>query len=560
MQVFCKDLVKILTLKFFKEKRRLGLGKLAIIGLCCLAKYETKGGSFVKKLSQMIYQLSLSGLQLIAGLLLLGIFFLNSQYSAQVEEYNREIVRFYPASPLYWPYIGLVLVILVIVYLLRERLRAEQVFKFLAIIYLILGFYLILNGPLYLRADTRAVYDASLMMADQNYAYTMLGSYMYTYPYQMGLALYERILGAYSNQVTFLFAANLFQVLGINYCIYRISAYYFKQDQGMVLMTLVLSFMFLPQLFFIRFAYGEIPGLFCLLAGYWALIQYYEKKQPLYLILTFIFTALALILRLNYLIWVIAIILGQTVLFFKKRNWRYLLAVAVLALSIPVGQEAIPTYYRQVHGFDLGSGSPTELWLAMGTDPLNTEKAPGWYDDNALKPFKRTGFNQEKTKAIGRQRIQANLDYFKNHPDYAKTFFTYKWISIWAEPTFQGIWSGPQIKDDQVPTAKGPMLSLYRFGKLYFASFHYMKGMLFLIYGGSLIFVLFFLRRYPQASVVLIFFIGGVLFHTFWEGKSQYVYPYVILLVPLLAASLGQIFKAIGVGINKLQEKYFLKS
>lgn len=522
-----------------------------------LSENGTRGAAFVKKLSQFIYQLSISGVQLIAGIFLLGILFLNSQFSAQVEEYGREVVRFYPPSPLFWPYVGLVLVILLIVYLLRERLRAEQVFEFLAVLYLILGFYLILNGALHLRADARAVHDVSKMMADQNYAFTMLGAYMYNYPYQMGLALYERILGAFSDQVIFLFVANLFQVLGINYCICRISDHYFKEKKGMVLMSLVLSFLFIPQFFFIRFAYGEIPGLFCLLAGYWALIQYGEKKHLLYLILTFVFTALSLMLRLNYLIWVIALILGQIVLFFRQRNWRYLLAVGVLALSIPVGQEAVPTYYRQVHGFDLGPGSPTELWLAMGTDPLNTSKAPGWYDEKALKPFQRTGFDQEKTKEIGRQRVQANVDYFKERPKYAKTFFVHKWASIWAEPTFQGIWSGPQFKEDQLTTAKKPMLSLYRFGKLYFASFHYMKGLIFLIYGGSLVFVLFLVRKYPQMTVLIIFFMGGIIFHTFWEGKSQYVYPYVILLVPLLAASLGHLFQALEALWAKTREKLF---
>ena len=39
-------------------------------------------------------------------------------------------------------------------------------------------------------------------------------------------------------------------------------------------------------------------------------------------------------------------------------------------------------------------------------------------------------------------------------------------------------------------------------------------------------------------QVLLLFFIGGLLFQTVWEGKSQYIYPYVFSLIPTAAYGL----------------------
>lgn len=38
--------------------------------------------------------------------------------------------------------------------------------------------------------------------------------------------------------------------------------------------------------------------------------------------------------------------------------------------------------------------------------------------------------------------------------------------------------------------------------------------------------------------IPLIYLTGGFIFHLIWETKSQYVYPYVYLLLPLSALGL----------------------
>ena len=42
-------------------------------------------------------------------------------------------------------------------------------------------------------------------------------------------------------------------------------------------------------------------------------------------------------------------------------------------------------------------------------------------------------------------------------------------------------------------------------------------------------------------ELLLLYFLGGLIFHTFWEGKSQYTYPYVFCLIPCAMAGFWEI-------------------
>lgn len=41
--------------------------------------------------------------------------------------------------------------------------------------------------------------------------------------------------------------------------------------------------------------------------------------------------------------------------------------------------------------------------------------------------------------------------------------------------------------------------------------------------------------------IALLFLTGGFLFHTFWETKSQYVWQYISLLIPLASFEINEL-------------------
>ena len=53
----------------------------------------------------------------------------------------------------------------------------------------------------------------------------------------------------------------------------------------------------------------------------------------------------------------------------------------------------------------------------------------------------------------------------------------------------------------------------------------------------------------------VIFFIGGFLFHTFWETKAQYVYQYTASLIPVASVGLYKAMDFIWNKIGKLKHK-----
>ena len=112
---------------------------------------------------------------------------------------------------------------------------------------------------------------------------------------------------------------------------------------------------------------------------------------------------------------------------------------------------------------------------------------------------------------------------FSKHPDYALKFFYEKVKSTWTEPTFQSIWTGPQIERQQYmrPTI---LRSIYEERRGYQMINFLLLLLLAAVYLLSCFFILhkFFVaeeKLTPFDLYPFIFLLGGGLFHFFWETK-----------------------------------------
>ena len=52
-----------------------------------------------------------------------------------------------------------------------------------------------------------------------------------------------------------------------------------------------------------------------------------------------------------------------------------------------------------------------------------------------------------------------------------------------------------------------------------------------------------------------MYFIGGLLFHTAWEGKSQYVYSYVFVLIPFAVYGFVKLADVLKKTVDKVMER-----
>ncbi len=162
------------------------------------------------------------------------------------------------------------------------------------------------------------------------------------------------------------------------------------------------------------------------------------------------------------------------------------------------------------------------------------ELGPGWYND-----YLRTGYysvegDTQAHLALIRGDLQRILTHFLQAPRDAIVFFMEKNATQWNDPTFQGLWINQilaKYNETSLPRFAETLLSpacqtlLTRLGS-YFTT---------LIYGGLLLWAWIpsSEKRRSGEDLLAVIFVGGFVFHTFWEAKSQYTMPYFTAILPL---------------------------
>lgn len=413
------------------------------------------------------------------------------------------------------------------------KIQEKHLFLGLSAAYLLMALYLFINADLSIRADPSKVSLAAKELLAGAGASFEKGGYIYQYPHQIGLMLYDAFLYLVIESHVMNFLANLAFVLGINLLIYKITDLVF-QDRLANNIGIIMAFAFMPQFFFILFAYGTIPGLFFTLFGFYHCLSFCKNHRYLNLALTVVGGCMAVILRKNFLIGVVAMVIFICLDMLKGFSFRHLALLVCISVSLVLPLKVLPAVF--VGG---ETGTPSVLWIAMGTDIHNDVRGPGWYDASNKRIYKASGYNSQIAQELGEEKLKDNLEEIKSHPWEACNFFMDKTISQWCDPLYQSLWSGPL--EDCGQYTKTPLLkSLYNGNDAEDALATGMKAYMLTFLGLSLAFVLFYHKEHDGWQLCYLMLIGGFLFYMFWEAKSQYVYPHFFALIPFAAFSMSK--------------------
>lgn len=412
-----------------------------------------------------------------------------------------------------------------------EKINQRKLFLLLCAIDTVIALYFFLNVDPALRADAQFVHTAAQNMIAGIYTDVEKGSYLYRYPHQLGLTLYESILALFSANPLWNMIVNFLMVLGINCTCLRISEELFH-NKSVNLLTMLCSFAFLPQLFFTLFVYGLIPGFFCIFSGFYQALRFAKDRKTKNLVALVLFCAGATVLKSNYSIGILAIAIFLLLQLLKeKASLKTVIALAAVLLCLAVPNKLVREYYEAKTGADLSQGTPAILWLDMGTDIDNTVRAQGWYDSSVYNIYTDAGYDRQAAAQVGQEKLKENLSKIRQRPADAVDFFLLKIASQWCDPLYQSLWSGPMedigqgihswllksIYHDQLP--EDILTVLCKFVTL-------------VIWLGICVFLIFQGKKTEGWELFVMYFLGGLIFHTFWEGKSQYIYPYVFSLIP----------------------------
>lgn len=466
------------------------------------------------------------------------LFVFNIVYMASVA-YNRTEVVSFGRNPFVCFLIPLLLT--VVLFFLTERLAhidEQKIFRFFSGIYMIGGAYWILNISTRVRSDAMHIYDSARKAGEGDFSFLEVGQDIYNHPWQLGMISYERILGMFSKNTQLLFLVNVLLIIGINLLTYKLADLIFEHNRRTNLLTILLSFAFLPQFFFLAFAYGLIPGFFFMLGAFYFQQKYFAGDGKKNLIWCMLFLCIAVALKSNFTVGAIAIAILFVMQMLKKKQVVCLaLAVATLVCAVLPGKALIAAYERE-SGMELTSGQPKSLFIAMGTDPKNRGMAPGWYCGYNDYTFGQANFNPEVADAEAKKFIRENAAFYAEHPKEAASFFGLKIASVWCDPMFQSLWSGP-LSDYEQPVSTRILESLYHGERLERLTRVFMKGYILLLLLMAIAYWADRRNRKYSFAYAWLFLIGGFLIHIVWEGKSQYVYPYLFILIPGSAHELG---------------------
>ncbi len=491
------------------------------------------------KIASLLYKIIFYLTSAILSLLILSSLF----FTVYMPLSGKEKIEFHHSN-WYFP----ILIFLFILLLFKskklvEKISSNKLFLIFSVIYLVLGLFLIFRLVGGLRADAYSVYQAAKEFNSGNFdSLTKNNGYLFLYPHQLGLTTLERIYVFLYDSEKLIYFFNLLFIIGTNFYIYKISSKLFK-NQLVTNYSIILSFLFFPHFFFLTFAYGTIPGLFLVLLGYYHLLKYNESFRYYNAIISILSFALACLIRNNYYIFVIAILLIQIFSFLENGKWKKLILTLFIVISIPISSFLLKSYYQNVSQSPIPEGVPMISYITMGTqDNPNAPTIGGWWDGYNTSLLRKNNFDQNKAVTQAKNDLKENLLTFYKQPMYALKFFYKKILSTWLEPTFQSIWTGPLAERGEKQNSeilksiyeeKSGYYFLNAFGKVFTVSIYLLTLLA--------VFYYMFSKKFSVYELfTIIFFLGGFFFHLIWETKSQYVFIYVLLLIPTAANGLDK--------------------
>ena len=489
----------------------------------------------MKSLRTLPYSVSRVALLVIAGLLTATVFLLNFFCHAAVEYNAGEKVVFtdHTVSSFRMAVVFVLLCLPLVFFghrLPLRRLKERHLFLVLTALFSVAALYLILNANSGLRADAATVRWVAMQYKEGDYSEFLKGGYIHRYPHQLGMVLYDRALYAFSSNTQVHFISNFLLTLGINFFAWRIANRLFA-NHAVNLLTILCCFGFLPQFFFILFAYGLIPGLFCLMGAVYAALCFARDGKWYQLVGLTVAVAAAVCFKQNYLIGGIAIVIYfflQMLRRFRHRQWMAMAAV-VMAMIVP--PKLVIAGFERATGAKLDEGCPTVLWIAMGTDMDDCPRAPGWYNNYNYATYDEADHDKETAAIAGKEKLTENVAEMKADSSRAFEFFRLKAVSLWCEPMYGSVWTGP-LQDCGQVNHTALLRDIYTGGPAEDRIETYMSFLTLVLWGSALWFLLRHGLTHDGWEIPFLFFIGGFLFHLLWEGKSQYMYPYLFLLIP----------------------------
>ena len=385
-------------------------------------------------------------------------------------------------------------------------------------------------------ADQRFCLMAARALAERDFSAVGPVSYLYLFNNQIGWTMFLYALNRVFGELNYI-AFQLINSVAIVLVLRELSmlAAMFSMSRTVQLLVIIAGVMFMPLMLYASFIYGTLLALLFSLAAIRLEIVFFRTGGWYRAVLSAFLVCFAVMLKMNYLIFIIAMLIYAAFELFVKSRVKSIILVGFVVLFY-VAQSIFPTVaYERIRGESLPVGCSLWSWVTMG---LQDGERPGWYNYYNDTTLAASDYDARKQEAWVKTDLKSRLKELWQDKDYARDFFVRKTASQWNEPSFQSVWiSITRYQEDYGQDVVGvendwPKLILSPIGNHTLTQ--YLNYLNFVILSGALLYTVLCCKaeHYLDSLILPMIFIGGFLFHLVWEAKGQYTLPYFVLLLP----------------------------
>lgn len=430
-----------------------------------------------------------------------------------------------------------------------------------------------------------------------DYSSLQEGGYLFVYPFQVTYVLIGQVIQALCGPSNYLVyqLLNVVSILCNLYFLYQITWELFHDRRVCAVMQL-LSMGCWFYYVFATFIYADLWSFAVQSAAFLLEIRYLNRRRLRDIIGAGICIAAATLLKTNCYVALIAMILillmdavkaavsaaagtgasgnvaaSGTACSGKAAGnsagaliLRAVLIGAMFVVLTKGAQSAVNLGTARAAGIEkMPEGVPSAAYFAMGME--ETEGKYGWYNGRNVGLFRDAGYDREQTVLDARETMKASIGEFQNSKRYLIRFYAGKFLSQWGDPTCVSM---REMEETRRHTGELPKLvdSLI-FGTGSRILQWGMNVTHSLIYLGLTIYLLSVigaalrrkqklgmlaqeqaqtsqqaqkqehrLRTVSEPEILLVLFlVGGMLFHQIWEASGRYTMRYYLTMLPLAA-------------------------
>lgn len=416
------------------------------------------------------------------------------------------------------------------------------------IVILVMGTVWILVTRLYPGSDPAKVYAIAMQWRRGDFSAYAEGGYLFRYPFQAGIILFYYLLSfifGIDNYIGLQFA-NVIALAAVYGLLVKLSEIFWPTEKKLPSMVYASLILWVPLSFYVTYLYGILPGMALSLGALYFAAKYLTTRRYRYMLPAALCMGLATVIKMNCLVYLIAI--GcfliydalDIVLLKKKeqgKKWIASLAcLAVMGLGVAGCNSLCSRYVEHLSGYEAGQGLAMVSWVVMGLQ--ETPLGPGGYSGYINEIFERYEYDTEKAAEASIADIKKALTRLSHNPlDEGLPFFARKNAFQWNDPTFISLDRTKGRKTNGSMPAYARSLIEGRGSVTLSVLLNYAQTLL--LAGFILYLILNRKSRNLYELMGAVVFLGGYLFHFFWESSASYTIPYFVILVPYAVKGLA---------------------